>query len=84
MHRVEAFWPGYPERAETGPVHPVRIDGELLERKLAALGAHVSQVGPLHAELGADDYRRLASYEAYRPGNTTAAQRLTGAAALAA
>ena len=47
--------------------------GGALDRKLSALGAHASQIGPLQAELGADGYRRLAEVEAYRPLNTAAA-----------
>ena len=78
MHRVGAFWPGYPERAPDGPVWEVRLQGAPLSQKLRALSCHRSQIAPLLNELGAADYRRLASYEAYRPQNFAAARILSG------
>ena len=71
MHRVDAFYPGYPCLQEVGSVVRMRV-GDALDRKLSALGAHASQIGPLQAELGPDGYRRLAEVEAYRPLNTSA------------
>jgi LmbE family N-acetylglucosaminyl deacetylase len=76
MHRVEAFYPGYPEHLGHQPVWPVHLDAGLLEAKMTALHAHESQIGPLHAELGPSDYRRLATTEAYRPANDAAVRRL--------
>lgn len=76
MHQVGAFWPGYPERSVNGPVVPVRLQGDLLDRKMSALASHESQIGPLLDVLGAADYRRLASVEAYRPANPAATARL--------
>jgi LmbE family N-acetylglucosaminyl deacetylase len=73
MARVGAFWPGYPERLESGPVLPVTLDGDVLAAKCAALAAHESQVGPVHDELGPAGFRRLASVESYRPANPAAA-----------
>lgn len=76
MHRVDAFWPGFPHRFAGGPTWPVTLQGRPLDQKLDALGCHESQIGPLHDELGADDYRRLAAIESYRPANPAAAHRL--------
>ncbi len=86
MHRVEAFSPGFPERTRHADTLTVHVDGHLLDRKLAALTSHASQVGPLRSALGADGYRRLASIEAYRPANAAARRLLTAplAPALAA
>jgi LmbE family N-acetylglucosaminyl deacetylase len=80
MHRVDAFYPGHPRVTPGGPVHRVRVVGPLLEAKLAALGAHGSQVGPLQSALGADGYRRLAAADAYCAANPAAVARLGGAA----
>ncbi len=76
MHSIEAFWPGYPERTLDRPAWPVALDGDRLEQKLAALACHESQIGPLHDVLGADDYRRLATAEAYCAANHAAEQAL--------
>ena len=80
MHRVSVFYPGYPQRPAGGAGEVVRVSDELLERKLAALAAHESQVGPLWAELGAEGYRRMAAVEAYRPANVAGARLLDPAA----
>lgn len=77
MHEVGAFWPGYPDRAHSGEVLPVQLDGALLEQKLAALACHRSQIGPLQTVLGETGYRRLASVEAYVPANPSAVQMLS-------
>jgi LmbE family N-acetylglucosaminyl deacetylase len=42
-----------------------------LERKLAALDEHTSQVGPLQRLLGADGYRQLVEGEWFRPAGRT-------------
>lgn len=78
MHRVDAFYPGYPERQARGPVLRTHLDGDLLERKLAALVAHESQIGPLQTELGPDGYRRLAAAEGYTPANDLAMRLVAG------
>jgi LmbE family N-acetylglucosaminyl deacetylase len=80
MHDVGAFWPGYPQRSLDGPVWAVRLDGELLDQKMNALACHRSQIGPLQEALGVPGYRRLASVEAYRPGNSAALNVLSGPA----
>jgi LmbE family N-acetylglucosaminyl deacetylase len=72
MHRVDAFYPGFPCLKESHSVVRMRVGGAI-DRKLRALEAHASQIGPLQAELGADGYRRLAEVEAYRPLNASAA-----------
>ena len=79
MHTLGAFWPGYPDRLVDGPRWTARLDGDGLERKLAALACHESQVGPLRDLLGPDGYRRLAAAEAYCPGNSAALPAFTGA-----
>lgn len=78
MHEVNAFYPGYPERVVADPTWAVTVEGGLLEKKLAALHAHVSQIGPVHQELGPADYRRLASVEGYRAANEIALRMFTG------
>lgn len=78
MHRVNAFYPGYPQRHVRGQVFETRLDGDLLERKLAALVAHESQIGPLQAELGPEEYRRLAAAEGYTPANDLAMRLVAG------
>ena len=72
MHRVDAFYPGYPDLAVDGVVSEVRLTGSLLDRKMRALAAHQSQIGPVQSVLGPAGYRRLASHEAYRPANQIA------------
>ena len=72
MHQVDAFYPGYPDRTVDGSVSEVRLSGALLGRKMRALAAHQSQIGPVHTVLGPAGYRRLASHEAYRPANEIA------------
>lgn len=76
MHEMRAFWPGFPElRHESGSVE-LTLDGEILERKLAALRCHAHQVAPMRALLGARRFRSLAAAEAYRPMNQAAADLL--------
>jgi LmbE family N-acetylglucosaminyl deacetylase len=76
MYRTGAFWPGYPHRTPTAATWPVVLAGEQLDQKLAALGCHESQVGPLLYELRPERYRRLASFEAYRAANHAADRML--------
>jgi LmbE family N-acetylglucosaminyl deacetylase len=44
----------------------VILDGELLDRKLRAMLCQESQVGPLLAAMGPDNYRRMLAEEAFR------------------
>ena len=75
LHDVGAFFPGHPDGRLEPDDLALRLDGEVLDRKLLALGAHASQIGPLRDRLGPDDHRRLFAHEAYRPLNQ-AARRL--------
>jgi len=84
LHRIDAFWPGAPERADRPATTHVEVGGTALTRKLAALAAHRSQIGPLRSTLGATGLRRMAAREAYRPVNDAASARLTRPAAAAA
>jgi LmbE family N-acetylglucosaminyl deacetylase len=84
LHRIDAFWPGAPERADDAATTHVEVRGSSLARKLAALAAHRSQIGPLRSALGTTGLRRMAAREAYRPVNEAAAARLTRTAAAAA
>jgi LmbE family N-acetylglucosaminyl deacetylase len=78
MQRVSMFYPGYPQRQVGGPYARVALGGELLERKLAALQQHRSQIESLRNALGPDGYRRMAAIEAYRPANEAAGLALSG------
>jgi len=78
MHQVGAFWPDYPERTIDDPCWMIELHGDRLDQKMAALACHKSQIGSLQAALGPDDYRRLASSEAYRAANPSAVQLLAG------
>jgi LmbE family N-acetylglucosaminyl deacetylase len=73
MRAVHAFWPGFPRRRHDAGSVRVTLDGEILERKLAALRCHAHQVAPVRALLGARRFRTLAAAEAYRPVNRAAA-----------
>ncbi len=78
MHRVDAFFPGYPDDELCAGDVVVTLAGDALATKLAALRSHPSQIGPLVAELGEADYVRLAASEAYRPANIAASAWLSG------
>ena len=79
LHDVGAFFPGYPRRGLAVDDVAITLGADDLDRKLAALAAHESQIGPLLERLGAADFRRLFAEEAYRPANATA-RRALGAA----
>lgn len=81
---IGAFWPGYPEREADRPDQVSVLDPWQLDRKLAALGRHSSQMGPVEQALGPDEFRALASVEAYRASNAAAATRLTSAITVSA
>jgi len=83
LHQIDAFWPGYPQRAVAGSPVAVGLNADLLDRKLAALSAHDSQIGPVQDVLGPDLYRRLASTEAYRGANAAASRLLIPGSVLA-
>ena len=75
MHDVGAFLPGYPDRARTPADRHLVLDDATLDRKLAALDCHRTQVGPLRERLGPAGFRRLFRHEAYRPANAAALGR---------
>ena len=70
LHSIAAFWPGFPRQARDGRV--VRLDPELLDRKLAAIACHASQMGPVFDALGTDRLRRVAVAECYVAANPAA------------
>ncbi len=75
LQELGAFFPGYPSRTACPNDLHIALDDVTLDAKVAALLSHESQIGPIHAELGDDDFRRLFAAEAYRPTNFAA--RLT-------
>lgn len=77
LHTIGAFWPGYPERVLDHPGAVVHLDDDQVERKLAAIACHASQMGPVDAALGPDGFRHLASIEAYRAANAEGHRLLT-------
>ncbi len=74
LHGIDAFWPGFPERASADVVG--RLDAHLVERKLAALECHASQMGPVRHALGPDGFRTVVSTESYCAANSAARHRL--------
>jgi len=77
LESIDAFWPGFPDRA--GSDQTVMLDDRLIERKLAALARHASQMAPVEEALGPDGFRAVAATEAYRAANPVARRRLTSA-----
>jgi LmbE family N-acetylglucosaminyl deacetylase len=75
LHSIEAFWPGFPEQRQDGLV--VSLDDELVERKLAAIACHASQMTPVHEALGPDHLRQIAAVECYVAGNRAASHHLS-------
>ena len=72
LHRIDAFWPGFPDRLVGRPRWSTQLRGEHLRRKLDALGCHASQIGPVREALGSDGLVDLAEVEAYCAGNPSA------------
>jgi LmbE family N-acetylglucosaminyl deacetylase len=65
--RLPVFGPGLPLRTPMREVAvAVSLDGDLLDRKLAALRAQATQVQPLLAAMGEDGFRRWWRTEAFR------------------
>jgi LmbE family N-acetylglucosaminyl deacetylase len=75
LHSIDAFWPGYPRTIEHGPV--VRLDADLLDRKLAALACHASQMDRVQDALGPERFRQVAEFESYVAGNAAARHHLS-------
>jgi LmbE family N-acetylglucosaminyl deacetylase len=67
LDEFDFFWPGYPESFERGDV-TLRLDGKVLDAKVAALRAHRSQMDPLFDAYGEDFMRTVASAEVFRFG----------------
>jgi len=77
LDSIDAFWPGFPQRVEFD--RSVQLDDRLLDRKLAALARHASQMAPVEQALGPDGFRAVASLEAYLAANPAARRHLTSA-----
>jgi LmbE family N-acetylglucosaminyl deacetylase len=75
LHSIEAFWPGFPEPIGHGVV--VRLDEDLVDRKLTAIACHASQMGPVQDALGPDHLRRVAGLECYAAANPAASRHLS-------
>jgi LmbE family N-acetylglucosaminyl deacetylase len=85
LHGIDAFWPGYPNASRSSDRFGVRLDHELLDRKLAALSCHASQMSRVAEALGPAHFVDLAAVECYDPANAEARVRLSQeSAALAA
>ncbi|HEV3401985.1 MAG TPA: PIG-L family deacetylase, partial [Acidimicrobiales bacterium] len=72
LHRaLQMFPPGLPPRVS---VNEVAIDlvlaDDLLDRKVAALRAHASQVAPLVEMVGGESFRAWVANECFRPAGT--------------
>lgn len=74
LHELDAFWPGYPDHRDPSPCQGVRVEGQVLDKKLHAMRAHSSQMGRVERHMGATGMRRMAAVEAYRPANRAAEQ----------
>jgi hypothetical protein len=67
MEPYNVFGPGTPEITDASDVAiHVRVEGELLEAKLRALAAQVSQTEGLITAFGRDAYLEAISEEAFR------------------
>lgn len=75
LHSIEAFWPGFPKLI--APDLVVHLDDELLDRKIAAIGCHGSQMGPVHDALGAERLARVAGIEGYAAANPAARHHMS-------
>ena len=67
LEEFDFFWPGYPESIGRGDVSR-RLDGKVLNAKIAALRAHSSQMEPLFECYGEDFIRSIVSTEVFRYG----------------
>jgi LmbE family N-acetylglucosaminyl deacetylase len=77
LHRIDAFWPGYPNWSHDGDGFGVRLDHDLLECKLAALSCHASQMGRVAEALGPAHFADLAAVECYVAANSQARHHLS-------
>lgn len=71
-HLVQAFPPGLPPRSSADDVaFDVVLADDVLDRKIAALRAHASQVAPLLAAIGEEAFRTWTANECFRPASCT-------------
>jgi LmbE family N-acetylglucosaminyl deacetylase len=65
---IQVFPPGLPDRFSADDVaFEVLLDGKVLDRKIAALRAHASQVTALVTAMGEETFRRWTANECFRP-----------------
>jgi LmbE family N-acetylglucosaminyl deacetylase len=67
LDEFDFFWPGHSRSFDRGDV-TFRLEGELLDAKVAALQAHSSQMKPLFDAYGDDFMRTVAATEVFRLG----------------
>ena len=73
-HVARVFPPGLPPRLSADEVaFDVVLPDDLLDRKIAALQAHASQVTPLVTAVGEQAFRRWTANECFRPAPGTVA-----------
>jgi LmbE family N-acetylglucosaminyl deacetylase len=77
LHGIGAFWPGYPNASRRQDGFSVRLDQDLLERKLAALSCHASQMDRVAEALGPTHFADLAAVECYVAANPEAYHSLS-------
>jgi LmbE family N-acetylglucosaminyl deacetylase len=69
---IGAFPPGLPDRFSADEVYfEVALPDDVLDRKIAALRAHASQVTPLLAAIGEGSFRSWTASECFRPAPLT-------------
>ena len=78
LHSIGTFWPDYPFVTPARDTSVVMLTDDLVNRKLAALDRHASQMVRVSEALGDDGLRLLASIEGYRPANFPARDLMTG------
>jgi LmbE family N-acetylglucosaminyl deacetylase len=67
LHEFDFFWPGHPQTSGRSDM-VVRLDGDVLDAKVAALRAHASQMEPLFDAYGEEFMRAVAATEVFRVG----------------
>lgn len=74
LEEFNVFWPGFPEVDGEDTAVEHLLDPDLLDRKVAALRAHASQMEPLFAAYGENFVRALAAVERFRLADVPADQ----------
>jgi LmbE family N-acetylglucosaminyl deacetylase len=77
LHSIDAFWPGYPIVSHHADGFGIRLDHGLLERKLAALSCHASQMDRVARALGPAHFVDLAAVECFVAANQAAHDHLS-------